>query len=65
MQGYITTRAQQKFEGFGYDPIFIPSGEKQQLSQLPKQYKQKHSHWKQAFQRSVDKFKILKNMNNN
>lgn len=35
--------------GFGYDPIFIPSGESETFAELGKVGKEKHSHRKRAF----------------
>lgn len=46
------------FEGFGYDPIFIPLGEKKVVTKLDSNYKYKHSH------RSKALLKLIKDLPN-
>ncbi|MEN2992963.1 MAG: RdgB/HAM1 family non-canonical purine NTP pyrophosphatase [Bacteroidia bacterium] len=38
-------------EGFGYDPIFIPTGEERTVAELGQSWKVQHSHRARAFQK--------------
>ena len=40
--------------GFGYDPVFIPEGQKQTLAELGPAFKNQHSHRAQALRKILD-----------
>ena len=46
LDGFIAKemRSTPESSGFGYDPLFIPLGQKKSLAQLGKDYKKQHSH---------------------
>jgi len=46
--------------GFGYDPIFVPEGEKRTFAEMSLEEKNKHSHRARAFQKMIDFLNELK-----
>ena len=57
VEGYISFPARGK-KGFGYDPIFIPKGEKKTFAQIGKLKKNKISHRYDAFMKIKKYFKF-------
>ena len=57
VEGYISFPARGK-KGFGYDPIFIPKGEKKTFAQIGKLKKNKISHRYDAFVKIKKYFKF-------
>ena len=49
LEGTIATEPRGD-EGFGYDPIFVPDGEKQTVAELGNAWKREHSHRARAAQ---------------
>ncbi len=45
--------------GFGYDPVFVPTGETKTLAELGSGYKSTHSHRALAIQQFIEKLKSL------
>ena len=43
LEGAIATETRGS-EGFGYDPIFVPTGETQTVAELGNEWKRAHSH---------------------
>jgi XTP/dITP diphosphohydrolase len=44
LDGSIVTGAPRGAEGFGYDPIFVPTGEDRTVAELGNDWKRRHSH---------------------
>jgi XTP/dITP diphosphohydrolase len=58
LEGSIS-REPQGNGGFGYDPIFIPKGQTQTLSELGDEIKNKISHRAQAVAHLMEEIKLL------
>lgn len=56
MAGEISKTPQGQM-GFGYDPVFVPTGETQTLAQLGYGYKTQHSHRSLAFREFLKKYR--------
>lgn len=59
MMGEIAAKASAIGSGFGYDPVFIPSGESRTLAELGVAYKLKHSHRALALEKLLDELSSL------
>ena len=54
LEGHIASEMRYgKGEGFGYDPLFIPLGEKRTLAELGGNYKMNHSHRSRAMSQLI------------
>ena len=58
LEGYIHTVSIGE-QGFGYDPIFLPSGYTQTLAELDLSVKNKISHRAKAFKKVLDYLKLM------
>ncbi|MEK6775146.1 MAG: RdgB/HAM1 family non-canonical purine NTP pyrophosphatase [Bdellovibrionota bacterium] len=59
MKGQIASKPSGQM-GFGYDPVFIPEGQKQSLAELGPGYKNQHSHRAEAFKQFLAQFSLSK-----
>ncbi len=53
LRGHIAATPQGQL-GFGYDPIFVPEGQTQTMSQLGPSYKNQQSHRAQAVRKAIE-----------
>jgi len=58
MYGEVITEERGNW-GFGYDPIFIPKGEKKTLGELPPTYKNTHSHRRKGLENLLPLLEVM------